>query len=190
MSDSLRPYGLQHTRPPCLSPTPRVDLNSCPLSQWCHPTISSSVVPFSSCLQSFPANTWRSEVKSLSRVRLFVTQWTVAYQAPPSMGFSRQEYWSGLPFPSPGDLPDPGIKPGSPAFQADALTSEPPGKPWWGFCPSKYLGTPKNNTTNGETNTWVPLKYSTTDVGRRIRYEYHQVICLNSITIFSRISER
>ena len=53
-----------------------------------------------------------SEVKSLSRVRLFVTPWTVAYQAPPSMGFSRQEYWSGLPFPSPGDLPDPGIEPG------------------------------------------------------------------------------
>ena len=52
----------------------------------------------------------------------------VAYQAPPSMGFSRQEYWSGLPFPSPGDLPDPGIEPGSPSFQADALTSEPPGK--------------------------------------------------------------
>ena len=45
------------------------------------------------------------------------------------MGFSRQEYWSGLPFPSPGDLPDPGIKPGSPALEADALTSEPPGKP-------------------------------------------------------------
>ena len=54
--------------------------------------------------------------------------WTVAYQAPPSMGFSRQEYWSGLPFPSPGDLPDPGIEPGPPAFQADALTSESPGK--------------------------------------------------------------
>ena len=50
------------------------------------------------------------------------------YQAPPSMGFSRQEYWSGLPFPSPGDLPDPGIEPGSPALQANALTSEPPGK--------------------------------------------------------------
>ena len=49
-------------------------------------------------------------------------------QAPPSMGFSRQEYWSGLPFPSPGDLPDPGIEPGSPALQADALPSEPPGK--------------------------------------------------------------
>ena len=54
---------------------------------------------------------------------------TVALQAPPSMGFSRQEYWSGLPFPSPGDLPDPGIEPGSPALQADALPSKPPGKP-------------------------------------------------------------
>ena len=65
------------------------------------------------------------KVKSFSHVRLFATPWTVAYQAPPSIGFSRQEYWSGLPFPSPGDLPDPGIKPRSPAFQADALTSEP-----------------------------------------------------------------
>ena len=55
-----------------------------------------------------------------------MTPWTVAYQAPPSVGFSRQEYWSGLPFPSPGDLPDPGIEPGSPALQADALPSEPP----------------------------------------------------------------
>ena len=51
--------------------------------------------------------------------------WTVARQAPLSMGFFRQEYWSGLPFPSPGDLPDPGIEPGSPALQAAALTSEP-----------------------------------------------------------------
>ena len=70
-----------------------------------------------------------NEVKSLSHVQLFATQWTVAYQAPLSMGFSRQEYWSGLPFPSPGDLPKPGIKPGSPALQADVLTSELPGKP-------------------------------------------------------------
>ena len=67
------------------------------------------------------------KVKSLSHVRLFVTPWTVAHQASPSMGFSRQEYWSGLPFPSPGDLPDPGIKPRSPTLEADALTSEPPG---------------------------------------------------------------
>ena len=55
--------------------------------------------------------------------------WTVAHQAPLSMEFSRQEYWSGLPFPSPGDLPDPGIEPGSLALQADSLLSEPPGKP-------------------------------------------------------------
>ena len=55
--------------------------------------------------------------------------WTVAHQAALSVEFYRQEYWSGLPFPSPGDLPDPGIEPGSPALEADALTSEPPGKP-------------------------------------------------------------
>ena len=68
-------------------------------------------------------------MKSFSHVQLFVTPWTIAHQAPPSMGFSRQEYWSGLPFPSPGDLPDSGIEPRSPALQADTLTSEPPGKP-------------------------------------------------------------
>ena len=72
-----------------------------------------------------------SSIQLLSRVRLFVTRWTVAYQASPSMGFSKQEYWSGLPFPSPGDLPNPGIKPRSPTLQADTLPSEPPGKP---FC--------------------------------------------------------
>ena len=66
---------------------------------------------------------------SLSHVQLFATPWTVAYQAPPSMGFSRQECWSGLPFPSPGDLPDPGIELGSPALQANTLPSEPTGKP-------------------------------------------------------------
>ena len=54
--------------------------------------------------------------------------WAVACQTPLSMGFSREEYWSGLPFPSPGDLPDPGIKPRSPALRAETLTSEPPGK--------------------------------------------------------------
>ena len=58
-----------------------------------------------------------------------VTPWTVAHPAPLSMGFSKQEYWNGLPFPSPGDLPDPGIEPRSPALQADSSTSEPPGKP-------------------------------------------------------------
>ena len=71
-------------------------------------------------------------MKVLSRVRLFATPWTVAYQAPPSMEFSRQEYWSGLPFSSPGDLPNPGIKPGSPELHADTLLSEPPEKPFLG----------------------------------------------------------
>ena len=69
------------------------------------------------------------KVKSLSRVQLFATPWTVAYQAPLSMGFSREKYWSRLPFPSPWDLPGPGIEPGSPASPADALPSELPGKP-------------------------------------------------------------
>ena len=81
------------------------------------------------------------------------TPWTVAHQAPPSMGFPRQEHWSGLLFPSPGDLPNPGIKPGSPTLQTDPLTSEPPGKPaksrkslpnpmLWIFCPGFI---PKNS---------------------------------------------
>ena len=138
MSDSLWPHGLQHARPPCPSPTPGVYLNSCPLSQWCHPTISSSVIPFSSCPQSFPASGsfpmsqlfasggqsigvspsasvllmniqdwsslgWTGWISLLSHVQFFGTPLTVAFQAPLSMEFSRQEYWSGLPFPSPGD---------------------------------------------------------------------------------------
>ena len=73
-----------------------------------------------------PTNSAQVKVKSLSRVWLFVTPWTVAYQAPPSMEFSRQEYWSGLPFPSLEDLPYPGVEPRSPALQADALLPQPP----------------------------------------------------------------
>ena len=65
----------------------------------------------------------------LSRIWLFVTPWTVARLASLSLQFSSQEYWSGLPFPSPGDLPDPGIEPGSPALQTDSLPPEPPKKP-------------------------------------------------------------
>ena len=63
---------------------------------------------------------WPLKVKSLSHVRLFVTPWTVAYQAPLSMGFSRQGYWSGVLFPSPGHLPNPGIEPRSPTLQTDS----------------------------------------------------------------------
>ena len=75
------------------------------------------------------ARKWKVKVKSLSRVRLLVTPWTAAYQAPPSMGFSRQEYWSGLSFPSPGDLPSLGIEPRSPTLQAENLPTELWGKP-------------------------------------------------------------
>ena len=67
------------------------------------------------------------------------TPWTVAYQAPPSMGFSRQEYWRGLPFPSPRNLPDLRIEPGSPALQADPLLSVPPGKPNMLISPVKFV---------------------------------------------------
>ena len=88
-------------------------------------------------------------MKWLSRVRLFATPWTVACQAPLSLGFSKQEYWSGLPFPSPGDLPNPGIEPGSPVLQADALPSESPGKCWvpknwyfWTVMLEKFLESP------------------------------------------------
>ena len=79
------------------------------------------------------------KVKLLSLVQLFVTPWIVANQAPPFMEFSRQKYWSGLPFPSPGDLPDPWIEPGSPVLQADALPSEPPGMAVT-FCYSSLKG--------------------------------------------------
>ena len=72
----------------------------------------------------------KPQVISLSCALLFATPWTVAYQDPPSTGFSKQVYWRELLFPSPGDLPDPGIKPGSPELQADSLPSEPPGKPF------------------------------------------------------------
>ena len=93
-----------------------------PVLQLC-PTLCYSI----DCIpQSYGCMTVK--VKLLSHVQLFATPWTVAYQALPSMGFSRQEYWSGLPFRSPEDLPDPGTQPRSPAWQADTLQSEPPGK--------------------------------------------------------------
>ena len=65
----------------------------------------------------------------LSHVRLFATPWSVAHPAPLSIGFSRKEYWSGLPFPTPGDLPNPGMEPRSPTLRADSSPAEPPGKP-------------------------------------------------------------
>ena len=82
-----------------------------------HLTVITLILYFSSNSAKY------GEVRSLSHVRPFATPWTVAHQAPLSMGFSRQEYWSGLPCIAPGDLPDPGIEPRSPTLQADALTS-------------------------------------------------------------------
>ena len=92
-----------------------------------HQIIKSKCLKFKSkCLKTLAL---KMKVKSLSRVQLFATPWTVAYQALTSMGFSRQECWNGLPFPSPGDLPNPGIEPRPPEVQADTLPSEPPGNP-------------------------------------------------------------
>ena len=81
------------------------------------------------------AKIYKFDVKKLVHIQFEVssinimTPWTVAHQAPPSMEFSKQKYWSGLPFPSPGDLPNQGIEPRTPSFQADPLLSEPPGNP-------------------------------------------------------------
>ena len=87
---------------------------------------------------TFICLTPRKNVKSLSHALLFATPWTVAYQAPLSVRFSRQEDWSGLPFPSPGDPPNPETEPWSPALEADALTSEPPGKPCARLCKLQF----------------------------------------------------
>ena len=98
--------------------------------------------------------------KSLSCVQLFATTWTIAYQAPPSMGFSKQRSWSGLPLPSPGDLPDPGIQPRSSRLQAVALPSEPPVTE--GFkCKLKYLGPRAHMLSLGylcgsQDHLWLP----------------------------------
>ena len=83
---------------------------------------------------------WKVKVKLLNRVWLFVTLWTVTCLSPLSMGFSRQEYWSGLPCPSPQDLPDPGIEPRSPTLRADTLQSEPPGVEFKGEFQVSVLG--------------------------------------------------
>ena len=141
MSNSLRHHELQHARPSCPSSTPGVHSDSHPSSQWCHPAISSSVVPFSSCPQSLPSSEsfpmsqlltiiglHKLNFAQFSHVQLFVTPWTVAYTAPLPMEFSRQEYRSGLPFSSPGDLPDPGTRVSCIAGRSFTIwaTREPP----------------------------------------------------------------
>ena len=96
---------------------------------------SSKITAYGECSSEIEK---KKKVKSLSRVQLFATLWTIAHQSPPSMGFSSQEYWNGLPFPSSGDLPDQGIEPRSPTLQAEALNSEPPGKTLKGPCKVLY----------------------------------------------------
>ena len=104
-------------------------------------TISRFIFSMASCL-----NDLYSFSRLLSHVQLFVTSWTVAHQAPLSMGFSRQEHWSGLPFPSPGDLPNPGIEPRSPALQAGSFPSESSEKPSIMKMPFRFH------------RTWLPLE--------------------------------
>ena len=102
---------------------------------WCGPLMAvakkrQETLPQSSAPEVQNAKTsLKKKVKLLSRVQLYGTPWTVVYQAPRSMDFSRQEYWRGLPFPSPGDLPNPGIKPRSPALQVDSLQMGYQGSP-------------------------------------------------------------
>ena len=85
MSNSLRPHELQHTRPPCPSPTPRIHSNPHPLSRWCHPTISSSAVPFSSCLQSSPASGSFNELSLCTR---WPNYWSFNFSISPSNEYS------------------------------------------------------------------------------------------------------
>ena len=100
-------------------------------------------------------------MKSLSRVQLFVTPWTVSHPAPLSMGFSRQEYWSGLPFPSLGDLPNPGIEPRSPTLQADALSSDHQGSPYMQSTSREMQGRMNHKLESG-----LPGKLSITQIWR------------------------
>ena len=95
---------------------------------------------------------------SLSHVQLFASLWTVTLQAPLSMGFSRQEYWSGLPLTSPGDLLDPRIEPGSLTLQADSLLSEPPWKPIYAHISTYISASMYDNSPGGGNGN--PLQYS------------------------------
>ena len=140
VSNSLWPREPQHTRPPCPSPTPRVHPNPCPSSQWCHPTISSSVVPFSSCPQSFPASGsfpmsqpyvyfLKIYFKIFIYLFLNISLFIWLHQVTPehigsvvvALRFSCPATWGIL-------VPGPGIKPTSPALQVEFLTTWPPGK--------------------------------------------------------------
>ena len=113
--------------------------------------------------------------QSLSCVQLFMTPWTIAYQAPLSMEFSRQEYWGELPFPSPGNFPNPGIKPGSPTLQADSLLSEPPGKPGKGDRGRKVVANQGFSTCCNCSNHYFGSKVEVPNLQAMDRY--WSVVC-------------
>ena len=118
-----------------------------------------------------PWHALKVKVKLLSRVRVFATLLTVAYQAPQSMGFSRQEYWRGLPFPSPGDIPNPGIEHSSPTLQVDSLPAEPQGKP-----PDSSVGK-KPTCNSGDPGSIPGLGWSTGEViGYPLQYSWASLV--------------
>ena len=169
------------------------------------------IEPGSPALQadSLPTELPGKPVKLFSHVQLFVIPWNEAYQARPSMEFSRQEYWSELPFPSPGNLPDLGIEPRSPELQADSLPSEPPGKPslfvyvvimlliYW--CAQYNLNDPQNHSSYNwkfvffdqhlpnvlySPNPWQP-QFSSFRVFRSHIWVRSYSICLSLSGLFS-----
>ena len=126
---------------------------------------------------------FKEKVKSLSCIRLFATLWTVALQASPSMGFSQQEFWSGLPFPSPGDLSDPAVEPASPALQAGTLLSEPLGKPWshhyWSY---QFMSNRWGNNGNSDQPifSWAPQSLQT--VSAAMKFKRHLLLGRKAVT--------
>ena len=126
---------------------------------------------------------FKEKVKSLSCIRLFATLWTVARQASPSMGFCQQEYWSGLPFPSPGDLSDPAVEPASPALQAGTLLSEPLGKPWshhyWSY---QFMSNRWGNNGNSDQPifSWAPQSLQT--VSAAMKFKRHLLLGRKAMT--------
>ena len=141
MSDPLRPYGLAYQAPPSMEfsrqgywsglPFPSPGLN--PSLPHCRKTLyrlsHQGSLKHTSTTCVLLSRDKKMLMLSCFSVQIFSTPWSVARQVPPFMGFPRKDYWSGLPFPPPGDLSDPGIEPVSPALQADSLSTEPPGKP-------------------------------------------------------------
>ena len=140
MSDSLRPHGLQHARLPCPSPTPRVYPNSCPLSQWYHPTISTSVVPFSSCLQSVPAS------GSFQMSQLFTIRWqSIGVSASASLLLINIQDWFPLGWTGWISLQSKGL---SRVFSNTTVTT---------VQKHQFFGTQLSSQSNSHIHTW-PLE--------------------------------